>query len=272
MTGASPGVGSRSSTTSVPPARSWSVCVRSACSPTVPGSGRAVRQLPPRRPDPPGALQTASTAHKPAIGSSGKVAEAIATAAEPGADVVISNQASMTSNVEVTAAGRHSHLWRRISATPVVISPTASMPSSPAHATGQCSALMVDGSILARTKTHGIMPRPARSIPRPSQLVAARRCFLFCGLTGRRRSSGRGGRMAAVHIRSTGPVTGWLVKTPPSHRRATQRHGPQARDGHPSRRQGALTTACPAGTAIQNHSPALSQPSRRSPAADCDGC
>jgi hypothetical protein len=27
-------------------------------------------------------------------------------------DVVLSNQASMTSNVEVTAAGRHSQLWR----------------------------------------------------------------------------------------------------------------------------------------------------------------
>jgi hypothetical protein len=157
-----------------------------------------------------GALRMASTAHKPAIGSSGKIAMTIAVmAAGPGADVVISNQASTVSNVEVTMAGRHSHLWRRISATPVVISPAASTPSSPAHAAGQCPALMVGGSVLARMKAHGIMPRPARSIPRPSQLAAARRGILSRDPAGHRGVSWRGDGMAVAGTRPAGPAAGW---------------------------------------------------------------
>jgi hypothetical protein len=106
------------------------------------------------------------------MGSSGKAAMAMAPAAEPGADVVTSNQASMTSSVAVAAAGRLTQGYRRIRARPVVSRPNASIPSSPVHAAGQCAATAADGSVRARMTSHGIIPIPAATSPRPSQARA----------------------------------------------------------------------------------------------------
>ena len=67
------------------------------------------------------------------------------TRAEPGADVVMSNQASISSSAAVAAAVRRYRASRRISSTPVLTSPSTSRLSSPTHAVDQFHARVLAG-------------------------------------------------------------------------------------------------------------------------------
>lgn len=97
-----------------------------------------------------------------ARGSSAQTAMTSAAArAEPGAEVVTSNQASITSSAAVAAASATARGSRRRSSSPVPPSPAASITSSPIQAVAQADTCAVCGRVIASTAVHGTSAAPA---------------------------------------------------------------------------------------------------------------